>query len=90
MVKKMALEINEEDPCGAAKKLRSVYYGLITGQASMVVTFKAGSSGVERSVTFNKADPSRLLAVIRDFEEKCARKHGGRPRRFALAAGGVR
>jgi hypothetical protein len=86
----MALTIDENDPCAAAAALRNAYYNLIAGQASMIVTFKAGSSGVERSVTFHKAHPDRLLTVIRGFEEKCALAQGGRPRRFAIGAGGVR
>jgi hypothetical protein len=86
----MALTINENDPCGAASVLRQAYYNLIAGQSSMIVTFKAGASGVERSVTFHKAHPDRLLAIIRGFEEKCAQAEGRRPRRFALGTGGVR
>ena len=86
----MALVVNESDPCAAAASLRHVYYNLIAGQSSMIVNFKAGASGVERSVTFHKADPERLLSVIRGFEEKCAQSAGQRPRRFAIATGGVR
>lgn len=85
----MALTVDENDPCAAAAALRQVYYGLIAGQGSMIVTFKAGQSGVERSVTFHKADPARLLIVIRGFEEKCAASQGMSPRRRAIATGGV-
>ena len=84
----MALVIDEDKPCEAAATLRSVYYRLVAGQAPMVVTFRAGPNGVERSTTFNKADPERLLQVIRGFEEKCAAASGGRPRRYAVRAGG--
>lgn len=84
----MALTIDENDPCAAATALRQVYYDLIAGQGAMIVTFKAGTSGVERSVTYHKAQPDRLLAVIRGFEEKCAKAQGLRPRRHALRAGG--
>jgi len=86
----MALIIDETDPCAAAIALRSVYTGLVAGQASMIVTFKAGASGVERSVTFHKAHPDRLLTLIREHEAKCARLRGQRPARFALGTGGVR
>lgn len=86
----MALTINEQDPCAAAATLRTVYYNLIAGQGSMIVTFRAGASGVERSVTFHKAHPDRLLTVIREFEEKCAKAEGRRPRRRAVSAGGIR
>ena len=86
----MAITIDESDPCAAAATLRQAYYGLIAGQASMIVTFKAGSSGVERSATFHKAHPDRLLTVIREFEEKCALVQGRGPRRRAIAAGGIR
>lgn len=86
----MALVVDENDPCAAAASLRQVYYNLISGQSSMIVDFKAGASGVERSVTFHKAHPDRLLSVIRGFEEKCSQSAGKRPRRFATATGGVR
>lgn len=86
----MALMIDENDPCAAAATLRTVYTQLVAGQASMIVTFKAGASGVERSVTFHKAHPDRLMALIRDYEGKCARSQGRRPPRFALGTGGVR
>ena len=56
------LVIDEDNPCEAAKALRAVYYRLIAGQAPMTVTFRAGPNGVERSTTFNKADPERLSA----------------------------
>jgi hypothetical protein len=85
----MALVIDEQNPCEAARELRAVYYQLIAGQAAQVVMFKAGASGVERSATFHKADPSRLLQVIRGFEEQCAAAQGGRVRRFALRGGGL-
>ena len=86
----MALTVDENDPCAAAASLRQVYYNLIAGQGSMIVTFRAGQSGVERSVTFHKASPDRLLTVIRGFEEKCAAQQGKRPQRRAIATGGVR
>ncbi len=85
----MAAPIDESDPCAAAAALRQVYYSLIAGQGSMIVTFKAGSSGVERSVTYHKAHPDRLLAVIRGFETQCAAVQGKRPRCHALRAGGM-
>lgn len=85
----MALVIDENDPCAAAATLRSVYYQLISGQAAQIVTFRAGTSGVERSATFHKADPGRLLQVIRGFEEKCAVTQGTRSRRFAVRGGGI-
>lgn len=86
----MALTIDESDPCSAAAQLRQLYYQLVAGQGAMVVTFKAGPSGVERSVTYNKADPGRLMQVIRGFEAQCAAAQGRGPRRFALGSGGLR
>lgn len=86
----MALTIDEDDPCAAARSLRQVYTNLVAGQAAMQVRFRAGTSGVERDVTFNKADPARLLQLIRSFESKCALSQGKRGRRFAIATGGVR
>lgn len=86
----MALTIDESDPCAAAEALRGAYARLVAGQASMIVSFKAGASGVERSVTFHKAHPERLLMLVREYEAKCARSRGGRPTRFAIGTGGVR
>lgn len=86
----MALSIDESDPCAAAVALRGAYAQLVAGQASMIVTFKAGASGVERSVTFHKAHPDRLLMLVREYEAKCSRLRGGRPTRFAIGTGGVR
>ena len=85
----MALTIDEHDPCAAAAQLRQIYYLLIAGQGAMIVTFKGGATGVECSVTYNKADPGRLLQVIRSFEERCAAASGGGPRRFAIRGGGL-
>jgi hypothetical protein len=85
----MALVIDETDPCAAATTLRAVYLNIVSGSAAQTVTFRAGASGVERSVVYHKADPSRLLTLIRAFEEKCATANGERPRRYALRAGGV-
>jgi hypothetical protein len=85
----MALVVDEIDPCAAAAQLRQLYYQLVAGQGAMVVTFKAGVTGVERSVTYNKADPARLLTVIRGFEERCAAARGGGVRRFAIRGGGL-
>jgi len=86
----MTLSINEADPCAAVASLRQVYYALIAGQGAMTVSFRGGVSGVERSVTYHRAYPDRLLSVIRGFEEQCARLQGKHPRRFALATGGIR
>lgn len=85
----MALMIDENDPCAAAAQLRQLYYQLVAGQGAMIVTFKAGASGIERSVTYNRADPGRLLQVIRGFEERCAAASGAGARRFAMRGGGL-
>jgi len=61
----MTLSINEADPCAAVASLRQVYYALIAGQGAMTVSFRGGVSGVERSVTYHRAYPDRLLSVIR-------------------------
>ena len=86
----MSIMIDESDPCAAAAALRAVYLRLIGGQQAMSVSFKAGSSGVERAVSYHRAEPDRLLAMIRGFEQDCARLQGTRPRRFAIGTGGVR
>jgi hypothetical protein len=85
----MSIVIDENDPCAAATALRAVYLNLVAGGAAQSVMFKAGASGVERSVVYHKADPGRLLTVIRGFEERCAMASGGRPRRYAVRAGGL-
>jgi hypothetical protein len=85
----MALVIDESDPCAAAAQLRQLYYQLVAGQSAMIVTFKAGATGVERSATFHRADPGRLLQVIRGFEEQCAAASGAPVRRFAIRGGGL-
>jgi hypothetical protein len=86
----MTISIDEADPCAAAANLRQVYVALVAGSGALEVRFRAGSNGVERSVTYHRGHPDRLLAVIRGFEEQCARLQGQRPRRFAVATGGVR
>jgi hypothetical protein len=86
----MTISIDEADPCAAAASLRQVYVRLVAGEGAMEVRFRAGSNGVERSVTYHRAHPDRLLAVIRGFEDQCARMQRQRPRRFAVATGGVR
>ena len=86
----MTISVDEADPCAAAASLRQVYVRLVAGEGAMEVRFRAGSNGVERSVTYHRAHPDRLLAVIRGLEERCARQQGQHPRRFALGAGGVR
>jgi hypothetical protein len=84
----MALTIDETDPCGSAATLRALYVALVSGGAAATVSFRAGASGVERSVVYHKADPARLLSVIRDFERRCAALQGGSPHRYAIRAGG--
>ena len=86
----MTISIDEADPCAAAVSLRQVYFALVAGQGAMDVRFRAGSNGVERAVSYHRAHPDRLLAVIRGFEEQCALQQGRGPRRFALGTGGVR
>ena len=86
----MTISINEADPCAAAASLRQAYVRLVAGEGAMEVRFRAGTNGVERSVTYHRAHPDRLLAVIRSYEEQCAQLQGRGPRRFALGTGGVR
>jgi hypothetical protein len=86
----MTIQIDEADPCAAAAGLRQVYVRLVAGEGAMEVRFRAGSNGVERSVRYHGAQPERLLAVSRGFEEQCALQQGRGPRRFALGTGGVR
>ena len=85
----MARVIDESDPCAAAAALRAAYYQIVAGQQAMTVSFRAGATGVERQVVFHRADPARLLTIIRGFEERCAAASGGRPRRYAIRAGGL-
>jgi hypothetical protein len=85
----MAVTLNDADPCGTARALRQAYADLVTGGATQTITHKGGKNGVEQSVTFNKADPGRLLDLVRQWEAKCeVLQGGGRPRRFAMRSGG--
>lgn len=84
----MAVTLNDADPCGTAAALRQAYANLIAGGTAQSVTHKAGPNGVEKSVSFGKADPSRLLMLVREWEAKCAAANGGKPRRFAMRTGG--
>jgi hypothetical protein len=86
----MTIPIDEADPCAAAAALRQIYVALVAGSGALEVRFRAGSNGVERSVTYHRAHPDRLLAVIRGLEEQCAQQQGRGSRRVALGTGGVR
>jgi hypothetical protein len=85
----MTLKLNDADPCGTAAQLRQAYADLVVGGKDQMVTFKAGANGVEKSVTYNRADPPRLLMLVREWEAKCAAASGARPRRFAVRGGGA-
>lgn len=82
------LIIDDSDPCGTAARLREAYAKLVSGTAAQIVSFRAGDNGVERSTTFHKANPAALLTLLRSYEQQCAVKQGGKPRRRALYAGG--
>lgn len=85
----MAVILNDADPCGTAAALKQVLSYLATGSVAQSVTFKGGPNGSERSVTYNKAELGALRDLIRDYEGQCAAlTGGGRPRRFAMRAGG--
>lgn len=85
----MGITLDDANPCGTAAALRSAYADLVAGGVAQTVTFRAGPNGVERSVSYNRADPARLLALVREWEQKCAAAGGNRPRRYALRAGGL-
>lgn len=84
----MAITLNDDDPCGTARALRQAYADLVAGGTALTVTFRAGPNAVERSVTYNRADPARLLVLVREWEAKCAAAGGQKPRQFALQGGG--
>ena len=84
----MAITLNDDDPCGTARVLRDAYAQLVSGGTALTVTFQAGPNGVQRSVTYNKADPERLLTLVREWEAKCAARQGGKPRQHAMQGGG--
>ena len=85
----MAVTLNDADPCGTAAELRQAYADLVAGGATQTVTFRSGPGGVERSVTYNRADPARLLVLVREWEGKCAAASGSTAgRRFAFRMGG--
>lgn len=85
----MAVTLDDNDPCTTAQALRQAYADLIAGEKAQSVIFRSGPTGVAREVTYSKADPSRLLALVREWEAKCAALQGKAPRRFALRAGGI-
>lgn len=80
----MTIEIDDADPCDAARKLRSAYLKMITGHSVQQVRFRSGGNNSERLVTYNPGDPKLLLAAVREFEALCA----GRSKRRALHSGG--
>lgn len=82
------ITLDDNDPCGTATKLREVYANLIAGQAAARVVFRAGPNGVQREQEFHPANAPALLALIRQYEERCAAANGNRGRRFAIRAGG--
>lgn len=84
----MAVTLNDADPCGTAAALRQAYADLIAGGTALTVTHRGGQNGVEKSVTYNRADPNRLLMLVREWEAKCTAAAGGKPRRFAMRTGG--
>ena len=85
----MALEIDEDDPCGAAQQLRAIYYKLIAGQSEAEISFRAGPNGVERRVSYAKADVGKIEREIARFEDLCAATRGVRVRRrFSISSGG--
>lgn len=85
----MSITLNDADPCGTASALRQAYTNLVAGLTAQIVTFEAGPNGVKRSVTYNKADPGRLLMVLREWEAKCKAAKGGRSNQFAIRGGGM-
>lgn len=85
----MAVTLNDEDPCATARALRQAYADLVVGGVAQTITHKAGPNGVERQVSYTKADPARLRALLSEWEAKCATAQGAtRPRRFAMRTGG--
>lgn len=84
----MAVMLNDADPCGTAAALRQAYADLINGDRAQTVTFRSGANGVEKSVSYSKADPNRLLALLREWEAKCAALTNSRPSRFSMRSGG--
>lgn len=84
----MTLTLDDADPCATAVVLRLAYAELIAGGKAREIQFRAGPNGVERRVQYHGADASRLLALVREWEQKCALASGGRPRRFGMRSGG--
>lgn len=83
------ITLNPADPCATASALRQAYASLVAGGAVREVVFRAGPNGAERRLSFHGADAGRLLGLVREWEEKCAKASGLRPRRFGLRAGGI-
>ncbi len=86
----MSVTLDDGNPCLTAAALRQAYASLVAGGMPQTVTFRAGPNGVERSTTYNRADPGRLLMLVREWEAKCAAASGGgMPRRYAMRGGGA-
>lgn len=84
------ITIDDNDPCGTARQLRQVYTNLVAGGAVAEVEFRAGPSGVQRRVSYARADAGALLGLLREWEAKCALASGrSGGRRRGIATGGV-
>jgi len=84
------LTLNEADPCATAAALRLEYARVVAGQKASDIQFVAGVNGAQRRMSMHDADPARLLALVREWETKCAKASGGRPARRVYRAGGLR
>ena len=82
------ITLDEFEPCQTAAALRQAYANLVAGGATARISFKAGPNGVAREQQFHAANPGALLALVREYEAKCAKLTGCGPRRFGLRAGG--
>ena len=62
---------------------KAAYYSLIAGSREQIVEFDAGN-GSRQSVTYHKADITKLKTEIAALETKVS----GKPTRFGVRAGG--
>lgn len=84
----MKVTLDENDPCGTYAKLSQAYADLVMGNHAQEVTFRGGPNGVERTVVYGKADPTRFRLLMNEWDQKCAVLTTSRPRRYAANASG--
>ena len=77
------------DPCAVYAKLQAAHYRLVTGGAAQSIRYTSGGGQTEET-TFHKADLTKLESLMAKAKAECEAISDGKPKRFAVAAGGRR